>query len=67
MTASSWSSTTALVKAWQKQGCTDEEISNLCDWAMCGDRGIGEAYGCDLDLPKTIARGDDVCHLIYHR
>lgn len=56
-----------LVKAWQKQGCTDEEISNLCDWAMCGDRGIGEAYGCDLDLPKTIARGDDVCHLIYHR
>ena len=30
-----------LVKAWQKQGCTDEEISNLCDWAMCGDRGIG--------------------------
>ncbi len=56
-----------LVKAWQKQGCTDEEISNLCDWAMCGDRGIGEAYGCELDLPKTIARGDDVCHLIYHR
>lgn len=56
-----------LVKAWQKQGCTDEEISNLCDWAMCGDRGIGEAYGCSLDLPKTIARGDDVCHLIYHR
>ena len=56
-----------LVKAWEKQGCTDEEISNLCDWAMCGDRGIGEAYGCELDLPKTIARGDDVCHLIYHR
>lgn len=56
-----------LVKAWQKQGCADEEISNLCDWAMCGDRGIGEAYGCELDLPKTIARGDDVCHLIYHR
>lgn len=56
-----------LVKAWQKQGCTDEEISDLCDWAMCGDRGIGEAYGCKLDLPKTIARGDDVCHLVYHR
>ena len=56
-----------LVKAWQKQGCSDEEISDLCDWAMCGDRGIGEAYGCKLDLPKTIARGDDVCHLIYYR
>lgn len=56
-----------LVKAWQKQGRTDEKISDLCDWAMCGDRGIGEAYGCKLDLPKTIARGDDVCHLIYYR
>ena len=31
-----------LVKAWQEQGCSDEEISNLCDFAMCGDRGIAE-------------------------
>ncbi|CVH76194.1 elastase-1 [Rubneribacter badeniensis] len=56
-----------LVKAWQKQGCSDEEIAALCDWAMCGDRGIGEAYGCALDLPKAIAKGDDVCHLVYRR
>lgn len=56
-----------LVKAWQKAGCSDEEISMLCDIAMCGDRGIGEAYGCKLDLPKTIARGDAVCHLRYHK
>ncbi|MEF9921322.1 MAG: L-2-amino-thiazoline-4-carboxylic acid hydrolase [Anaerovoracaceae bacterium] len=56
-----------LVKAWQKAGCTDEEISELCDIAMCGDRGIGESYGCELDLPKTIARGDDICHLRYHK
>ena len=47
-----------LVKAWQKQGCSDEEISCLCDYAMCGDRGIGKSYGCELDLPATIARGD---------
>ena len=33
-----------LVKAWQKLGCTDEEISNLCDSAMCGDRGIGSSH-----------------------
>ena len=32
-----------------------------------GDRGIGEAYGCELDLPKTIANGDDICHLRYHK
>lgn len=56
-----------LVKAWQKAGCSDDEISMLCDIAMCGDRGIGERYGAELDLPKTIANGDDICHLRYHK
>ena len=56
-----------LVKAWQKAGCTDEEIAMYCDIAMCGDRGIGEAYGCKLDLQKTIANGDEICHLRYYR
>lgn len=56
-----------LVKAWQKCGCSDEEIAELCDIAMCGDRGIGEAYGCELELRSTIARGDPVCHLRYHK
>ena len=56
-----------LVKAWQKAGCTDEEIRVLCDLAMCGDRGIGEKYGAVLDLPATIGNGDDICHLIYHK
>ncbi|WP_343208738.1 L-2-amino-thiazoline-4-carboxylic acid hydrolase [Anaerolentibacter hominis] len=56
-----------LVKAWQKAGCSDEEIATLCDIAMCGDRGIGEAYGCKLNLKKTIAGGDPICHLIYHK
>ncbi|MGN1418171.1 MAG: L-2-amino-thiazoline-4-carboxylic acid hydrolase [Acutalibacteraceae bacterium] len=56
-----------LVKAWQKQGCTDEEIKVLCDHAMCGDRGIAESFGCVLDLPKTIARGDDICEIRFHR
>ena len=56
-----------LVKAWQKAGCTDEEIAMLCDIAMCGDHGIGEAYGAVLDLPKCIAKGDDICSLRYHK
>ena len=56
-----------LVKAWQKQGCTDEEIAELCDHAMCGDRGIGECFGCELDLPGTIAKGDPTCQLRYIR
>lgn len=56
-----------LVKAWQKQGCSDEEIAKLCDYAMCGDRGIGESFGCVLDLKKRIAYGDDICQIRFHR
>ena len=56
-----------LVKAWQNAGCSDEEIADLCDIAMCGDHGIGECYGAKLDLPKCIAKGDDVCSLRYRK
>ena len=56
-----------LVKAWQKAGCSDEEIAKLCDIAMCGDHGIGEKYGSALELPKCIAKGDDICALRYRR
>ena len=56
-----------LVKAWQKQGCSDEEIKCLCDHAMCGDRGIAESFGCQLELPKTIANGDGVCEIRFVR
>jgi hypothetical protein len=56
-----------LVKAWQKQGCTDDEIARLCDIAMCGDRGIAASYGCVMDLPQAIARGDDACRIRFHR
>ena len=56
-----------LVKAWQKAGCSDEQIATLCDIAMCGDHGIGECYGSVLELPKCIAKGDEVCSLRYHK
>lgn len=56
-----------LVKGWQKMGCTDEEIAVLCDITMCGDHGIGEQYDAVLDLPKCIAKGDDICALRYHK
>jgi len=56
-----------LVKSWQKQGCSEEEIAKLCDYAMCGDRGIGSCFGCELDLPQTIAKGGDTCQLRYVR
>ena len=56
-----------LVKAWQKAGCTDDEIATLCDIAMCGDHGIGDRYGAILELPKCIAKGDDICALRYSK
>lgn len=56
-----------LVKAWQKQGCTDEEISRLCDIAMCGDKGIAESYGCNMELLETIADGCDICKIRFIR
>ena len=56
-----------LVKGWQKMGCTDEQIALLCDIAMCGDHAIGKQYDAVLDLPKCIAKGDDICALRYHK
>jgi hypothetical protein len=56
-----------LVKAWQKQGCSDEEIAKLCDYAMCGDGGIAEQFGCELDLQKAIAHGDEACWIRFSR
>ena len=56
-----------LVKGWQKAGCTDEQIARLCDWAMCGDRGIGDQYGSELILGDTIAHGCDTCQLCYRK
>ena len=56
-----------LVKAWQKQGCSDEEIQLLCDHAMSGDRGIAQSFGCELDLPQTIAGGADTCQIRFVR
>lgn len=56
-----------LVKAWQKAGCSDEEIATLCDIAMCGDHAIGEQYDSILELSKCIAKGDDICALRYKK
>jgi hypothetical protein len=54
-----------LVQAWQGMGLSDEEIAGLCDSAMVGDLITAEEMGYDLDIQKTIARGDGVCKLVY--
>ena len=56
-----------LVAAWQKQGCGPEEIHQLCEIAMTGDRGIAASYGCHMDLLTAIARGDSHCEIRFVR
>ena len=52
-----------LVTAWEKLGCSQEDIAHLCDIAMDGDRGICEKMNFDFYLGKTIAKGDDICEV----
>ena len=52
-----------LVAAWQKLGCSDEQIERLCDIAMEGDRGIARSFGGKLELGETIAEGHNKCQL----
>jgi hypothetical protein len=52
-----------LVAAWQKLGCSDEEIGRLCDIAMEGDRGIAESFGGTLEIGETIAKGHQKCQI----
>lgn len=52
------------VKAWMEQGWSQEEIENLCDIAMEGDRAIGNSFpNLMFTLGKTIAQGNPVCEL----
>lgn len=57
-----------LVAAWQKIGCSDEEIALLCDIAMNGDRGVASVYDeFTFSLGKTIAQGHHCCEIRFDR
>ena len=57
-----------LVSAWQKLGASPEEIDQLCDIAMEGDRGIASPFPAfQFNLGKTIAQGETVCELRFER
>ena len=53
-----------LVNAWKRLGATPEELARLCDIAMQGDHGMLSHTPMALELPHSIARGDDYCQLI---
>ena len=57
-----------LVIAWEKLGATPEEIEQLCDIAMDGDRGIADQFTAfDFSLGKTIAGGQAVCEIRFDK
>ena len=54
-----------LVAAWEKLTDNEEDIAQLCDIAMDGDRGIIDTFkDFEFDLPGTIAKGDKVCTVV---
>ena len=56
-----------LVTAWQKLGCSQEDIEKLCDIAMDGDRGIAEEMGFDFKIISKIAEGADTCRIEFSK
>ena len=57
-----------LVSAWEKLGASPEDIEQLCDIAMDGDRGVaGEFEDFEFSLGKTIAGGDEVCEIRFDK
>ena len=55
-----------LLAAWRKLGLPEEDMPELCDIAMDGDRGIISTYadeGFSFQLGKTLAKGDNVCEI----
>jgi len=53
-----------LVAAWKKLTGDEEKISNLCDIAMDGDRGIISRFDdFSFELGDTIANGKNTCQV----
>lgn len=56
------------VAEWLEQNRDSEELSNLCDLAMEGDRAIGDCFPAfQFRLGKTIAQGNSVCEIEFTR
>ena len=57
-----------LVSAWEKLGASPEEIEQLCDIAMEGDRGTADEFPAfEFSLGKTIAGGHAVCEIRFDK
>lgn len=57
-----------LVNAWEKLGASKQEIQQLCDIAMEGDRGTADQFPAfEFSLGKTIADGEGVCQIRFDK
>ncbi len=57
-----------LVAAWEKLGCSREDLALLCDIAMDGDRGIASKFDAfSFQLGHTIAQGFPTCILKFSK
>ena len=56
------------VEEWTKQGYCDDELAELCDITMEGDKAIGDCFpNLRFTLGKTIAQGHCVCELLFEK
>ncbi len=56
------------VAQWLKMGIPEDEIAELCDITMEGDRAIGDCFpAINFTLGKTIAQGHTVCQLRFDK
>ena len=57
-----------LVSAWKKLGVGQEDLEQLCDIAMEGDRGTADQFPAfEFTLGETIAEGRPVCQLRFDK
>lgn len=55
------------IEEWFEMGLTAEDRARMCDVLTNRDRGLAHSWGFDLELDKSIARGDPICRLIFTR
>ncbi|EEI20256.1 hypothetical protein G8J22_00674 [Lentilactobacillus hilgardii] len=56
------------VNRWLRMGKTTDEMANLCDICMKGDRAVAANFDdIDFDLGSTIAKGNPYCEVRYFK
>ena len=54
-----------LVEAWEKMGCSPEEVAHLCDLACYGDFGMASVFpNLSLEFKQLLARGEECCEMV---